>query len=79
MARAILVDGESPADVAKRSDETRGNVHFWAKQIYDAVTPSGWVSEVVTLPREKMDEVLKMEAQERSKLKEGSRLAASQG
>jgi hypothetical protein len=79
IARAILVDGEPTADVAKRAGEDRRNAHFWAKQIYDAVMPPGWVSEVVTLPRDKMAAVLELQSLERSKLKEDSRQAASQG
>jgi hypothetical protein len=67
IARAILVDGEQMASVVERTGVDRRNVHFWVKQIYDAVTPAGWVSEVVTLPRAKMDEVLELQAQERSK------------
>lgn len=67
IARAILVDGEQMADVVKRTGVDRRNVHFWVKQIYTASVPTGWVSEVVTLPRVKMDEVLKMQDRERSK------------
>src|SRR4051812_43183753 len=63
IARAILVDGEQMASVVERTGVDRRNVHFWVKQIYDAVTPAGWVSEVVTLPRAKMDEVLELQAQ----------------
>lgn len=77
IARAILVDGEPMADVVKRTGEDRRNAHFWAKQIYNSITPAGWVSEVVTLPREKMAEVLELQALERSKLKESARRAVA--
>jgi hypothetical protein len=78
IARAVLVDGKLIAAIVKRTGVDRRNVHFWAKQIYNAVVPAGWVSEVVTLPREKMTEVLELQALERSKWKEGSRQAANQ-
>lgn len=73
IARAVLVDGEQIADVVKRTEVDRRNVHFWAKQIYDAVWPRGWVSEVVTLPPERMAEVLEMQDRERAKWKKESR------
>jgi len=70
IAQAILVDGEQMASVVKRTGVDRRNVHFWVKQIYTAAVPSGWVTEVVTLPRSKMDEVLELQARERSKWNE---------
>jgi hypothetical protein len=67
IAQAVLVKGEQIADVATRTGLDRRVIHFWVKQIYDASIPTGWVSQVITLPREKMDRVLEMQAQERSK------------
>ena len=67
LARAVLVDGKPISDVVAETDVSRQNVHWWAKQIYESTVPSGWVSEVVTLPRDKMTVVLKMQEQERSR------------
>lgn len=67
IARAVLVEGKQIAEVVESTGVDRRTVHFWVKQIYDAAVPSGWVSEVVTLPREMMDRVLRMQEQERAK------------
>ena len=73
IAKEILVEGHAPSAVADRHGVTRQNCHFWSKQIYDAVVPDGWVSEVITLPRVKMEEVRALVVKERTKWRQDSR------
>jgi TrfB plasmid transcriptional repressor len=70
LAREVLVKGKPIHDIVAETGASRQNVHFWAKQIYDALVPVGWVSEKVTLPRAMMTQVLRMQDQERAKLME---------
>lgn len=75
IARSVLVDGTSVHEIVTQKEIPRQSVHYWAKRIYDASLvslPEGWVSKVVSLPSAKMNQVLKLEAQARKKLQQGS-------
>jgi len=61
VARAVLVDGRSFEQVCEQFQTSRQLAHQWATKIFDEFQPTGWVTETVTLPLERMRDVREME------------------
>lgn len=66
VARAILVDGEGYESARLGQNISRQMAHAWASKIYDVFRPAGWVTELVTLPLEQMEQVREMEIKARA-------------
>jgi hypothetical protein len=65
-ARAILVEREFQADVARRMSVSPQQVNAWVKRVYTGYqrtleAPLGWRTDTITLPPEDMRQVKELE------------------
>lgn len=67
VARGVLVEGKSFAEMTEKYNTSRQLVHQWASRLYEAFRPVGWVTEMVTLPPDVMLRVRQLELAERAK------------
>ncbi len=68
VARAVLVEGQAPSEVAQELGCSKQLAYAWSTKVYAACIPAGWVTETVTLPAELMADVRKMQADARAEL-----------
>lgn len=68
IAARVLVDGESPIDVASAEGLSRQMIDLWASKLFRAAVPAGWVTVTLVLPPELVDEARALEARARDVL-----------
>lgn len=70
VARAVLVEGKSQAEVVRETGKSKQLVSANCKIVLDYIedVPRGWVKEEVCLPKDVMEEVRQIERRERAKL-----------
>jgi hypothetical protein len=64
LARAVLVDGTTYEQVTAQFEVSRQLASEWCLKVYRGFYPREWVTESITLPPERMEQVRLMQAQE---------------